>query len=274
MIGRTDVRRLLITLLLYIFGIPTHADEPITYTRFLVPLYTQDVPGAYGSVWQVRTWLHYSGNTTTLVAPTPFCFYFECTVEGPVEPGWPAVPLEPMPDHHESAILVHVDSRLATAFTFNSRVRDASRQGDTAGAEVPVIREDRIRNASVYLLNVPRDDQYRAMLRVYALPDVETAEVEVRYYRQPDAEDRSKFSLDLVLLRADRIKLRLQHDPGRYQFSPAIAEIANVERLPELRSERLIWIEIKPLTPNLRIWSFISLTNNETQHVTTITPGV
>lgn len=30
--------------------------------------------------------------------------------------------------------------------------------------------------------------------------------------------------------------------------------------------------EIEPLTEGLRYWAFVSVTNNETQHVTTITP--
>ena len=31
-------------------------------------------------------------------------------------------------------------------------------------------------------------------------------------------------------------------------------------------------VRVTPLTPGLRIWAFVSVTNNETQHVTTITP--
>lgn len=34
-----------------------------------------------------------------------------------------------------------------------------------------------------------------------------------------------------------------------------------------------IWIEVVPITPGLRIWAMLSVTNNETQQVTLITPG-
>lgn len=32
------------------------------------------------------------------------------------------------------------------------------------------------------------------------------------------------------------------------------------------------WLEIEPVTPGLRYWAFVTVTNNATSHVTTITP--
>jgi hypothetical protein len=31
-------------------------------------------------------------------------------------------------------------------------------------------------------------------------------------------------------------------------------------------------IEIEPTLPDMRVWAFVSITNNETQHVTLVTP--
>jgi len=83
------------------------------------------------------------------------------------------------------------------------------------------------------LLNVPAGPRFRSMLRLYALPDVANPEVEVRYYRQTD-EDRSRFDARLLLLRTERVRLRARSASGEYQFHPALAEIGNIQALPEV----------------------------------------
>src|SRR5260370_32300719 len=42
--------------------------------------------------------------------------------------------------------------------------------------------------------------------------------------------------------------------------------------LPELQGVDRVRIEITPATDGLRLWAFVSVTNNETQHVTVIAP--
>jgi hypothetical protein len=55
-------------------------------------------------------------------------------------------------------------------------------------------------------------------------------------------------------------------------YYPALAEIGNIEGLPELAGETTIWVEVAPIRPGLRIWALMSVTNNVTQQVTIITP--
>jgi hypothetical protein len=59
---------------------------------------------------------------------------------------------------------------------------------------------------------------------------------------------------------------------GAFRLFPGYAEIGFVASLPELRDSALVHIELAPLSPEQRIWAFVSVTNNETQHVTTISP--
>ncbi|MEO8379209.1 MAG: hypothetical protein ABI779_06055 [Acidobacteriota bacterium] len=250
-----------------------HAGEPVEYTRFLIPVYSPDLPGAFGSLWQARTWLRYSGDVDADIVPRPFCFGIQCPLGGVLEPGWPSVPFQTLAGFPESAILVHVDSRYASRVTFESRIRDLSRSSESAGTEVPVIREDRIANAPVYLLNVPLDVWFRHTLRVYALPEIESPEVEIRYFRQPD-DSGSRLDLDITLLKAERLHLRTRRDFPTYQLYPSVGEVGNFQLAPELAGQERIWIEVVPVTPGLRIWAFASVTNNETQEVTLVTPSL
>jgi hypothetical protein len=42
---------------------------------------------------------------------------------------------------------------------------------------------------------------------------------------------------------------------------------------PQLASAQLLRIVLDPVSADLRFWAFVSVTNNETQHVTVITPN-
>ena len=201
--------------------------------------------------------------------PRPFCFGIQCTLDGQLEPNWPSVPLQFLAGYPESAILVHVESTHASQVTFGSRVRELSRLADSAGTEVPVIREDRFSTSSADLVNVPVNPGLRQTLRIYALPDVPDPEVEVRYYRQPN-DSGPRFDTTIELLRANRVRLRMREASEPVNVFPAIAEVGNIETFPELVSEETIWIEVAPLTPGLRIFALLSLTDNDTQQVTII----
>jgi hypothetical protein len=240
------------------------------YTRFLIPVYVNDTPGAYGSLWRSETWVRYSGTETMRMAPRPYeCA--DCPIGGAVEPDWPSLRVPYLAGYPEPAILAHVESQHVSAVTFASRIRDLSRAGLSGGTQIPVVREDRMSLGALYLLNIPIEPRFRQTLRVYALPDVEQPEVEVRYFRQPDGSGPG-LDLNIYLLRAERVALRSRPSTAQFNLYPAIAEIGNVETFPELAGESAIWVEIVPITPGLRIWGLVSITNNENQQVTIISP--
>lgn len=267
------LKRLVIAsaLLISLAHLRTEAQQPTALTRFLVPLYTADTPGAYGSLWQVRTFLHYAGGAESRVTPRAFCFGVMCPLEGRLEPHRPAVPFQHLAGFPEPAILVHVETAHASEVTFSSRIRDLSRATESAGTEIPVIREDRMSATPVYLLNVPVENRFRNMLRIYALPDVQNPEVELRYYRQP-ASDGPRIDLDIHLLKTQRVALRTRQTTDTLNLFPALTEIGNIELMPDLMGERTIWIEVAPMTSGMRIWALLSVTNNETQQITIVTP--
>ena len=243
-------------------------DVPVTFTRFLVPFRHLPLPGAFGSLWEVDTWFHYSGTEPVFFVPAPYCRFGVCFFAFNVDMFGVALPVDNLGD---GPVLFHVDSRYASKLTFGSRIRDLSRQDQSAGTEIPVVREDRMSAEPLYLVNVPVESNFRDMLRVYALPEVDDPVVDVSYY-----ERLNEFFVDQashVPLRTERVRLRSFGPTGDYLLTPSLAEIPGIEGLPEVVGKKALWIEVKPVTPGLRIWAFVSITNNTTQQVTLVTPG-
>jgi hypothetical protein len=60
--------------------------------------------------------------------------------------------------------------------------------------------------------------------------------------------------------------------PG-FSGKPAYAEIADlVEAFPQIAAYERLRIRIEPLTPGMRYWAFVTITDNMTQHVTVVSP--
>lgn len=252
------------------------SSPPITelsYTRYLIPIFQNETTGAFGSRWQVDTWFYYSSAAAggPVIVPSPFCrngicfFSLHLLLDGEFQP----LPIEPR-FYPGSAVLLHVESPYADDFTFTSRIRDVSREQDTAGTEIPVVRENQITQRTVHLLNVPLAPKFRHMLRVYALPEVANPEVEVRYYRMTE---RLSLVADRIPLRTQRLQLRTYPAMQGFLLHPSLAEIPSFHTAPEFAGETALWIDVVPVTPGLCIWAFVSITNNDTQQVTLVTPS-
>lgn len=254
---------------------PAAAEE---YTRFLIPVAVRNLPGAFGSQWTSDTWFQYTGTGEAQMTPIPFCFGIQCPDGITLEAGWPPFRFE-RTFQGEFAFLAHVDRASAGEMQFVSRIRDVSRSDVSAGTAVPVIREDAMAAGTLRLLNVPTDARFRNTLRVYALPDVPEAEVELRYYRLP-VFGGTELDYSIVLLRTERLRLHesshnaFRRALGEPVLFPFIGQIAGFESFPELASAGAIWIEVVPITPGLRSWAMVSITNNETQQVTLVTPDL
>lgn len=245
-----------------------------SYTRFLLPFYTFDRAGAHGSVWEVRTWIHNGGTEPVNVVPPPVCgFAVPCSGGLVLAPNLAPLPVRPF-ENVATGFFLRAESEHAADVVFSSRVRDLSVEADSAGTELPVVREDRFSSGPLALINVPLEaPRFRAMLRVYALPEVlAPREVELRCYRLPSFIDVPVE--EKILLHTQRLLLGT---PAGAAQSPehyaAYAEVASIASIPQLAFEDAVWIEVEPVTPGLRIWGFVSVTNNETQQVTLVTPS-
>ncbi|HEX7807921.1 MAG TPA: hypothetical protein VF608_04345, partial [Thermoanaerobaculia bacterium] len=140
--------------------------------------------------------------------------------------------------------------------SFSLRVRDTSRVRDGFGTEIPVVRErDMSREHTLALLDVPRDPRYRVKLRAYAVrPFGETPQRVRVTIVNPDTKVRTEQSFEFAV----------PHDA----FHPAYAELD----LPAGAEGERSAIYVDPVWQTLT-WVFATVTNNDTQQVTTITPN-
>lgn len=158
---------------------------------------------------------------------------------------------------------------------FALRVRDLSRQSESWGAEVPVVRERDYRTSTFDLVDVPLLSSFRPTIRVYDVdPDRGAAQVRIRIYgtthrTMPFEPFPNAAPPDKLVFETTRDFSYTAIGTGVLNY-PGYFELADIRSLaPGFATAR---IEIEPLTQGHRYWAMASITNNDTQQVTLVTP--
>jgi hypothetical protein len=218
------------------------------FERILFPLLL-DAQGANGSRWitegtiaNPQRWPIITANTIVPIE----CVTFPCT-----ELLAPGSKLKWLGGQYPHGAALLVSKPDAEDLAFSLRARDISRVADGFGTEIPVVRERDLFTGTMTLLDVPRDPRYRVKLRVYAYGAVDGQEGAVKYggTTVPLFFDTScSGGADCKLI-------------------PAYAEVD----IPagEAGERTNVYIHAPLLT---EAWAFASVTNNETQQVTIVTP--
>jgi len=238
------------------------------YTRVLVPLTAVVAPGANGSRWTSELRI-FNASAEVLRMPGPETFIVELPVD-------PAVILPPRTTGQTylnrglpgaDGAFLYIPTPLLEAPKFSLRVRDLSKNAASLGTDVPVVLQSEAKG-DLTIIDVPVDPQYRATLRVYGFTD---APMSVGVNVFPASGDDLIQHLDLHLTGI----IHIENDP----MPPYPAYIAIDPLTPVVRASgnERVRIEItnfnaivSPPPPN--IWAFVSITNNETQQVTVVTP--
>jgi hypothetical protein len=137
------------------------------------------------------------------------------------------------------------------------RVWEVSRQGENHGVEIPVVRREDFDEESIALVSVPTDPKFRLTLRIYGLnqgSQVVNVSFDGRTVAVPMYWSNSPFHPSYAVF-TDFTPL-----PGN-TILPFINVLVEVPRGPG-----------GAVIPGTPIWAFITVTNNETQAITTITP--
>jgi hypothetical protein len=137
------------------------------------------------------------------------------------------------------------------------RVWEVTRQGENHGVEIPVVRREDFDEESIALVSVPTDPKFRLTLRVYGLNRGSTF-VNVTW-------DGNLVQLPLqfsnnIFEPSYAVMTDFTPAPGR-TILPFVNVLVEVPRGPG-----------GAVIPGTPIWAFITVTNNETQAITTITP--
>jgi hypothetical protein len=231
---------------------PAAAPDESAFERVLVPL-LYNGPGAYGSQWVTEGRI-YPTETDQPLRWMHDVVKAECA-SGSCEGG--NVDLTRF-GNHPAGLLLFLPRHLGHVET-DLFVRDTSRENASWGAQVPVVREqDFVRERTMRFPDIPFVAPYRALLRIYG---VDAASAHVLVF----AGDRS---------RSVRLNGACGFDVTPCNSArPAFAAVDLLEAFPELAGRGRFSVGVVPNGPaGHRYWAFVSITNNETQHVTVVTP--
>ena len=243
--------------------------------RILIPIYfEQPVPGAYGSLWQSQFAIHNSSlcpYTIESCSPLPD---LGCQLVGSQDAvlvrdeTQTALPGRyPKPANGVAGAVVYIDGDVDPSqhcgtiddvedLSFQLRITDTSRSATNAGTEVPVVRESSFRTAPLQLLDVPADDRFRLVLRLFEM-NLDRAGFTIRVFDQ---------ATNALLSRRE---VTTSTPPqGKARFQPGFAEIVDLTT-PHVGFVR---VEVAPQTRGAAFWSYVSVTNNDSQQVTLVTP--
>jgi hypothetical protein len=238
-----------------------------TYDRVLLPVMVTHAPGAMGSMWSTEFLVH-----------NPNTFFVEIGVPLPCKTLCVLPLMQPKTTYKLVAAepadapgLVLSVQQPSENLSFYTRVYDETRQGDTYGTELPAVREQEFRGQALQLLDLPTATRFRVMLRVYAIDAPPNPVVTVRAFATYGTNEYGSFDLPLSAPTAAATL-----DGTTKPFYLALPNVpivfngllnASGKPLTELFN-----IEITPKTVGLKIWGFATVTHNDTETMTTITP--
>lgn len=222
--------------------------------RLFVPLAVggPGLEGGYGSIWKSELHAFNRGTgTITVYTSTSLCG-ITCPVSRfAVQPGQSIEILSGEPT------MLRISGGTAGDLSFNARVFDESRNRTDWGTEIPIVDPADF-NSGFALLNVPVRVGFRLLLRLYEAEGDDT-QVTIRVRDAVTNAVVSEMTADLQVVISDTF----------YDFSQT--QVSLDEPLGA-GVEGRVHLEITPVVPSQRIWGFVSVTHNETQHVTLISP--
>jgi hypothetical protein len=237
-------------------------DVSDAFETILVPIFSPPVRGAFGS--EFHTIVRAANKSDTFV--TIYGIDTSCMIIDP--PQYPSGQYTltgmqelqlPTDCSQWPARFLYVPKTMASSLTLNDRVLDVSRSTLSNGTEIPIVRSARFTSNRIVLLGIPIDGRFRSTLRVYGMKPM-TVDVSVGG-QQPRG----------VELKA-----------GADVFEPAYGTFSDFPIPVDPGSEGTTSVTIDPppgppigvfpTPPGPPIWAFITVTNNQTQEITTITP--
>jgi hypothetical protein len=248
-------------------------SEDGTLQKVLIPVFAEEpVPGVNGSSWITDLWVSNSGDSAATVAGVVWdCSLPECNFPAPFDPevtmstGTQAV-------GGLQGTLIYVETATADDVSFGLRFRDLSRQATTWGTELPVPREAAFRNSRFSLVDVPVTPGFRQTLRVYEIDGTpRVASVRIRAYRLNPSRTQPFGDPDELLGETD-VPLAFTASQAALPEYPGYAQVTDLSTFAPLGDVERLRLEVEPVTPGLRLWAFVTVIHNETQHATVITP--
>jgi hypothetical protein len=253
----------ILVVVLGVASLPLSAQ--LVYSRVLIPVHvgtSVPLPGANGSLWVSYLTAYNANETPATIAQEPG----PCGVGNCAQTVWPPHAIvSPFGGGHRGAFM-NIQAADETLIKFNLRIQDISRLDRSWGVELPVVTKSEYSATAIDLLDIPLNSQFRQTTRIYDY-DAAAPRVMVRVFPMDTA--RSTMLLgekEVQLAPAETLPRQLRTFPSYAQ----LGEIAT--EFPGAAGEERVRLQIRPLVPGTLIWAFTSITHNESQHVTVVTP--
>jgi hypothetical protein len=223
---------------------PAAAPDPSLFERILIPVIFRG-EGAFGSRWETNVVMrNYS--------PYPVQSIPNAARPLPEIGGGAPISVSASFGNRPAGVVLFVPRGSDVGFT--SHIRDVSRDASQWGTEMPVVRERDTREKIVFS-NVPFDSRYRLQLRIYGIDGVSTPLI---------------LSAGPPTFRQVELRGPCTETPCN-SSEPAYASVDLTAIFPPLSLSNSIILQ-QQLDQPRRLWAFITVTNNDTQHVTVISP--
>ena len=230
---------------------------PPAFERVMLPVFSPPVHGAFGSEFHTELRIVNSGSATaSLYGLRPACRLSTCIFipeTMPYELGSNAE-VEPVDVDNDGdpARFLWVDKNQNVDLNFNLRVHDVTRSASNFGTEIPVVRDNDWTINKIVLVGVPTDPRFRNTLRIYGQnPFIAKVTVGDRPpVRIPLSTTNSIFDVPYAAL-------------GDFPIGTGTVRVT-------IEAESLLGPSIGPIEEPM--WAMITVTNNDTQLISTITP--
>jgi hypothetical protein len=214
--------------------------------RLLLPIFTPPVAGAFGAEFHTSVTIANTSDTVLSLSGLEY----DCNVvlsclqtPGRIDMAPERVlTSETLVPNGGPGRFVYVPKSDLERLSMSLRIHDVTREDLNFGTEMPIVRESEFVTDRIVFPLVPVFPWYRNTLRIYAASPVD---VMVKAGAQP----------------AVRISLTGAVD----SFDPAYAVFTN------FKGTGLARVTIQAVDQHVPIWAFITVTNNQTQAITTIT---
>jgi hypothetical protein len=213
------------------------------YERILLPVFIPPTTGAHGA--EFRTDLRLEARTTEATVRGLLVDCIVLCIEPPDSP----ITLYAYNNHDTLNLVpngtpgrfIYVGKAEARELVAHLRAYDVSREATNYGTELPVVRYDDF-ETTIVLPSVPTDPRFRNNLRIYAKEPVR------------------------VTITAGEVQETVQLSAPANEYEPAYATWSN---FPANAGSVKVTLRAQGTE---RIWGFATVTNNETQAITTVTP--
>lgn len=264
------MRTLFVLVLFLVVCVPVLADGFEAYDFVLLPVLSERVNGAYGSVWETTLAIANQSETRVSVQGLPASCPVPCGLLPPIAPhaslNPPSAWSGRVPSNSPGA-LIYVEKGRVPDLSFTLRTRDLSRGGENWGVAIPVISRERVFTRPFGIADIPVTPDYRSLLRIYDFDAKTPSTIMLRVYAsRPHAEYGAP--ADELLFEQEVQFTPVGHN-GFPQFG--FAQVA-LSADPRVAARTNVRVELAATSGAMEHWAFVSATHNQTQFVTIVTP--